>query len=149
MEHTKKYFRPKEGKLVYTKTGETVESLTGQIFNVYANEDEYKGQKTKKICVSFCWDGDVHNSITFSEQGWFSYSFFSRLKNINIKEPVEVGVTPSTKNPKMNFAWMKQNGIEVEYDKNFIKPEKIKVGEVEINDWSKFSEAINPFIKRT
>ena len=113
-------------------------SYTGLLENMERKEDEYEGKKINKIQL-FMRDTekDERVCISFTEDTWFSVTFFQRFEDIDRNKPFTVGVSGSDQNEKVSFCWMKQDGNKI--GKGDISlPEKKKIGNREVYDHSVF-----------
>lgn len=124
----------------------------GTFAGIREKKGTFEGQPTCDIEVkmkSINEEGTVDVVIIqFRKEGWYSLGFFARIKNVDIKSPFTIGVMPASKNEKMSFCYLKQEGIDkVKADKTFPKYELIKVGDKDIQDWSKPLAAMDEIMK--
>lgn len=117
-------------------------AFTGFLLSLDRQADDYEGKEIMKIAIKM--KDDKTNElvmIKFTEDTWFSFSFFARLQNIDLEKAFTLGVSGSDDNEKMSFCWMRQAGKKIE-QVEMLKPEKVKVGNNEVYDWGPFLEVI-------
>ena len=129
-----------------------VNGYCGRFSGIREKKGEYEGKPTCKIEVrmkSTDENGMYETAVVqFTKEGWYALGFFARIRNVDIKLPFTIGVMPAKQNEKMSFCYLKQDFIDkVEADKSFPKYEMVKVGDKDIQDWSKPLAAMDEIMK--
>lgn len=143
------YLHATKGKFKGTIAGTAVEYdfYEGKIIGLQKFTDTFENQPIDKWKLVM-QDGEEKVMIDFKDESWFYLSFFQRLLNVKLGEPLVVGISKSDQNDKISFCWMKQHGAKIEADKNtFINPPKKTFGKQTVTDWTATTSAIEGFVK--
>jgi hypothetical protein len=92
--------------------------VSGLITDIYVKEDNYEGKPISKVYVKLQDKSETY-ILQWTEDSWYSYGFFQRIKNVNLNHEVTIGVSSSDQNEKMSFCWMKQGDTKIEKDPSF------------------------------
>ncbi len=115
-----------KGKNKETKEPISGRSFTGHLLNIERFDDEFEGQPVSKIRLTMKDElEDFETQISFTEQSWYAVGFFARVQNLDITLPVTIGASPSDKNEKISFCWMKQGANKIEKMPTAVSPEKV------------------------
>lgn len=144
------YLSVSKGILRNKKKNIETRGYEGILIGIEEVEDSYEGVPRMRVNLKMKDPKSKEVAIIqFNEETWFSIGFFSRIQKIDITKPFTLGVSPSEKNEKISFCWLKQEGVfnekkepKVEADKDFPKPVTTKIGRNEVQDWGKPIERI-------
>jgi hypothetical protein len=119
----------------------TANGYLGRLVKIQIKDElDFNKKPIKKVKVNMV-DGDQVAIIAFPLRGFFAVGFLNQIGRIDVGRTFEVGVYGSTVNERSSNCALRQDGEKPKADDSTVHPEKVKVGDDEIWDYSKFVPA--------